>query len=57
MAELDNNKKYAILGKYLNAYIDICNKYLKLKVKLREYFTSNQDREKLEKEIKEIINI
>ena len=26
MAELDNNKKYAFFGKYLNAYIDICNK-------------------------------
>lgn len=56
MGQLDDNKKYAILGKYLKGYIEICNKYLKLKSKLREYFCSN-NKEQLEKEIKEIINI
>jgi hypothetical protein len=50
---LDTNKKYAILGKHLMGYINMCNKYNLLKLKLREYF--NNPTEQLKNEIEEML--
>lgn len=52
---IDEDKKYAILGKHLIGYINMCNEYNKLKQKLREYFNTLKNRNKIEDEIYEFI--